>query len=191
MTVGIIDDEISNRALIRSILRAYAPNEKILVDEGRIDTAVIELNKMKPEVVFLDIELRNGTGFDILKQIEYNPEVIFTTAYSQYAIDAIKVRAFDYLLKPINETELIESLNKCRNQLEQKRSASAPMQLEGFFSIATNEGRVSLGYKDIFYFESSGSYTYCATQSKKMIFSKNIGEVEKEIDKRIFLPLPP
>ena len=186
MTIGIIDDELSNRLLLRSILKTFAPREKVIVDEGLIELAVNQLNKLKPEVIFLDIELRNGTGFDILKQLEYSPAVIFTTAYSQYAIDAIKARAFDYLLKPINETELVESLQKFRDMVDQKKAAISPIQLQGFFNIATNEGRISLGYKDIVYFESSGSYTYCATQTKKMIFSKNIGEVEKEIDMRIF-----
>lgn len=182
MTLAIIDDELTNRLLIKNMLRTIAPGERVVVEEGLIEHAIAALNKLKPDVVFLDIELRNGTGFDILKRLDYHPEIIFTTAYSQYAIDAIKVQAFDYLLKPIDEKELAESLKRCLEKITEK-SAKQQRQpgIGNFFLIATNEGRVSLNYQDILYFESSGSYTYCATRTKKIIFSRNIGEVEKDL----------
>lgn len=187
MTIGIIDDETRNRLLLKSILQAYAPEEQIIVDEGLIEPAIEKLNHLRPDVVFLDIELKNGTGFDILKGLTYSPEVIFTTAYSQYAIDAIKVHAFDYILKPINEKELVASLNQCRNKIEKNKTQEVPAPIgKSFFNIATVEGKISLNYADIFYFESSGSYTYCATPDKKILFSRNIGEVEKELPKNIF-----
>ena len=185
MTIGIIDDENSNRLLIRSILQALAPEEPIIVDEALIDPAIISLNKLRPDIVFLDIKLKNGTGFDILKKLNYKPEIIFTTAYSQYAIDAIKVHAFDYILKPINESELIKSLKNCKEKLKSEDTGKFTLQ-SNFYNIATNDGKYSLNYSEIYYFESSGSYTYCVTNTKKTIFSKNIGEVEKEIPADIF-----
>lgn len=189
MTIGIIDDETNNRLLINNMLQAFAPTEQVVVIEGLINTSIEKLNKHKPDLIFLDIELRNGTGFDILKKLEYKPEVIFTTAYSQYAIDAIKVHAFDYILKPINENELINSLNECRLKLTNRKRTGADNRTaiaDSFFNIATNEGKLSVNYNDIYYFESSGAYTYCVVRDKKILFSKNIGEVEKEVPKEIF-----
>ncbi|MCC6372312.1 MAG: response regulator transcription factor [Bacteroidia bacterium] len=189
MTIGIIDDETNNRLLINNMIQAFAPNEQVVVIEGLISNAIEKLNKHKPDLIFLDIELRNGTGFDILKKLDYKPEIIFTTAYSQYAIDAIKIHAFDYILKPINENELIRSLNDCKDKLEGRKigdTENRPVINDAFFNIATNEGKISLNYNDIFYFESSGAYTFCVVRDKKLLFSKNIGEVEKEVPKEIF-----
>ncbi len=187
MTVAIIDDEINNRLVIKNILSASCPFANIVVEEGLIDLSVMKINLLKPELIFLDIELKNGTGFDILRELTYTPEIVFTTAYSQYAIDAIKVRAFDYILKPINEDELIDAVSRFRVKKEEAiNTIGFGGSSGGFFSFATSEGKQSINYNQIFYFESSGSYTYCITDTKKIIFSKNIGEVEKEIPASIF-----
>lgn len=187
MTVGVIDDETANRQVIKNILSTYCPEVTVTVDEGQIDAAVEALNAKRPELLFLDIELRSGTGFDIIARLSYKPEIIFTTAYSQYAINAIKVRAFDYLLKPINEEELVAGVNNYlakRQELdtvEQKSQAGS-----NFFNTSTNEGKIALNYNEIYYFEGSGSYTYCITRTKKYIFSKNLGELEKDLPKEFF-----
>jgi two-component system, LytTR family, response regulator len=187
ITVGIIDDEKANRSVIKNILTEYCAYANIIVEDGLIESSVKELNLKKPEVIFLDIELKNGTGFDILTQLNYKPEVIFTTAYSQYAINAIKIKAFDYILKPINEEELVNSLKNCKEKiLNAKEFAKNALGTDTFYNIATNEGKLSLNFNDILYFEGSGSYTYCVTVSKKILFSKNIGEVEKEIASSLF-----
>lgn len=187
ITIGIIDDEKANRAVIKNILAEYCTYANIIVEEGLIEDSVKELNLKKPDVIFLDIELKNGNGFDILEKINYKPEVIFTTAYSQYAINAIKVRAFDYILKPINEEELVNSLKNCREKLLNSKEYNKNLLVTAnFYHIATNEGKLSLNFNDIFYFEGSGSYTFCVTASKKILFSKNIGEVEKEIPSNLF-----
>ncbi len=187
MTVAIIDDEINNRLVIRNILHSSCPFADIVVEEGLIDVSIQKINLLKPELIFLDIELKNGTGFDIIKKLDYNTEIIFTTAYSQYAIDAIKVRAFDYILKPINEDELIEAVGRFITKKEEAKNLINSSGISGgFFSFATSEGKQSINYNQIFYFESSGSYTFCVTDTKKIIFSKNIGEVEKEIPASIF-----
>lgn len=184
MTVAIIDDEVNNRSVIKSILNANCPFVEIVVEDGLINESIRKINLSRPELIFLDIELKNGTGFDIIKGLNYEPEIIFTTAYSQYAIDAIKVSAFDYILKPINDQELIDSV--VRFMAKKEQAVNASNSASGFFSFATSEGKQSFNYNQIFYFESSGSYTYCVTDNKKIIFSKNIGEVEKEIPSSVF-----
>jgi two-component system LytT family response regulator len=186
MKVGVIDDEIPNRRVIIDILKAFCPYAIVVAEEGSVAGSITILNKEQPEVVFLDIELKNGTGFDVINGLNYKPEIIFTTAYSQYAINAIKVRAFDYLLKPINEDELIASLEKCKAQLEQPETKIEATADQVFFHLSTLEGRQAIRYQDIFYFEGSGSYTYCVTENGRELFSRNLGEVEKEIKSQQF-----
>lgn len=188
MNVGIVDDEQNNRQVIRNIINRNCPTVQITVEEGLIETAIKNLNKHKPELLFLDIELKNGTGFDIIQKLDYKPEIIFTTAYSQYAINAIKVHAFDYILKPINDNELINSLFAVKEKI--KANAPLPeireLSSRKFYIINTNDGKQTLNHNHILYFEGAGAYTYCVTPLKRTIFSKNIGEVEKELPQELF-----
>ena len=187
MNVGIVDDEQNNRLVIRNIINQNCPTVQITVEEGLIDKAIENLNRFRPELLFLDIELKNGTGFDIIQKLQYNPEIIFTTAYSQYAINAIKVHAFDYILKPINDNELIASLFSVKEKIKKNTQVETrEHSVRKFYLINTNEGKQTLNYNHILYFEGAGAYTYCVTPYKRIIFSKNIGEVEKEIPQEVF-----
>lgn len=182
MKVGIIDDEIHNRKVIKSILAEYSKDTELVAEEGSVTGAAKILNEFRPDVVFLDIQLKGGTGFDVINQLTYSPEIIFTTAYSEYAINAFKVKAADYLLKPINEEELLNSLEQCREKINiqnqiRRQSTENPL----FFHVSTIEGRQSFRLDEILYFESSGSYTYCVTNNRRILFSRNLGDVEKDL----------
>lgn len=182
MKVGIIDDELPSRQVIKNILKQYCPFAEIVVEESSVTRSLASLNEKRPDVIFLDIELRGGSGFDVLKDLKYEAMIIFTTAYSAYALNAIKVRAFDYLLKPIQETELVSALNLCREKLNsQTRSKEKPESDLAFFSFASLDGTHLIPYSDILFFEGSGSYTYFVTASSRSLFSKHLGEVEKEV----------
>ena len=114
----IVDDELKAREGLEEMLRKYCPEVGILATESNISDAVKTINEQSPNLLFLDIKLHNGTGFDILDQVrERNFEVVFTTAYSQYAVQAIKFSALDYLLKPINVEELQESVKRATTHI--------------------------------------------------------------------------
>jgi len=188
MKVAIVDDELINRLVIRKIVRGNCPWVEIVADEELIDNAITSINTTRPDVVFLDIRLKNGTGFDIVRELEYKPRVIFTTAYSEYAIKAFKVQAFDYLLKPIDERELLDSLERCRQQLV-KAELQEPREdkaVQGFYSYATTSGKTTVSFDEINYFEGSGAYTFLITRDDKILLSKNIGEIEKEVPGSLF-----
>lgn len=176
MKIAIIDDELHNRLVIRRIIENNCPQLDIVVDEGIIEKAVKEINAQKPDLIFLDIRLRNGTGFDIVEKLSYNPKIIFTTAYSEYAIKAFKVHAVDYLLKPIDERELTDSVAKLEKLLAAKQQPASNL-----YTYALNGEKKTIGYEEIFYFESSGAHTYLATATDRILLTKNIGEVEKEL----------
>jgi len=186
MKVGIIDDEVPSRQVIRNILKTYCPFADIAAEEGSVARAITSLNEKKPDVIFLDIELRGGSGFDVVKGLSYEALIIFTTAYSAYALNAIKVRAFDYLLKPIQESELVSALSLCRDKLAENKNREKSESDLSFFSFASLEGTHVIPYNDILYFEGSGSYTYCVTDHARSLFSKHLGEIEKEVTEKGF-----
>lgn len=109
----IVDDEVTARAALKSELAQYCPQLNIIAECSGMSMAVETINNLKPELVFLDIQLGDGTGFGVLEQLEWkNCKVIFVTAYDEYAVKAFKVNATDYLLKPIDPGELTTAVKK-------------------------------------------------------------------------------
>src|SRR3546814_195691 len=112
----IVEDEPRSRELLRSLVSANCPEVEIVALAGNVAEATALIKQHKPDLLFLDIELQTGTGFDVLQKIDgLEPAVIFTTAYDHYAIKAIKFSAADYLLKPIDIEELKEAVGKALN----------------------------------------------------------------------------
>lgn len=118
----LIDDEQPALKLMRTLLEKYFQNKFLILEEcTNIKDAEVAIAKHNPDLIFLDIKMKSGNGFDLLKKIEnINFDVIFTTAYSEYAIDAIKQSALDYLLKPISPAELILSIKKFEKKNQNK-----------------------------------------------------------------------
>src|SRR5688500_13800802 len=116
----IIDDEKDARFLLRNLLEQQYKDTITVVDEADdVDTGVQIIKKHNPDLVFLDIKMPQGTGFDLLQKLDpINFEVIFITAYDSYALKAFQFSAFGYLLKPIKATELNTALLKLENHLQ-------------------------------------------------------------------------
>lgn len=113
----IVDDELSARENLQYLLENFCPEITIVGICSNVDEAVLSINKLKPDVVFLDIEMPQKNGFQLLQEYkEINFQVVFITAYDQYAIKAFEVSALDYLLKPIDIDRLIEVVAKIKKQ---------------------------------------------------------------------------
>lgn len=129
----IVEDEPTGIENLRFKLKEYCPEVEIVAECLNGKDAIRQIHRHLPDVVFLDIMLGDMTGFDVLKGIRQPTfEVIFTTSYDEYAIQAIKTNALDYLLKPIDIDELIEAVSKMRLKLMEKEStpvSSAPSKL--------------------------------------------------------------
>ncbi len=122
MKALIVDDEASNRENLQQLLKIYADDVQICAVAETVEEAIRAIREHQPQLVFLDIQLHAQTGFDILQQLgEINFEIIFITAYNQYAIQAIKFSALDYLLKPIDIDELTSAIDKARRSIQQKQ----------------------------------------------------------------------
>jgi two-component system LytT family response regulator len=122
MKALIVDDEASNRENLQTLLKTYADDVQVCAVAESVAEAIGAIKQHQPQLVFLDIQLHTETGFDLLKQLgEINFEIIFITAYNQYAIQAIKFSALDYLLKPIDIDELTAAIDKARRSIQQKQ----------------------------------------------------------------------
>src|SRR5690349_2073566 len=109
----IVEDEIHSREFLKNVVAEYCPQLNVVALAADVEEGVAAIKEHQPDIVFLDIEMQTGTGFDLLQQFPQPPfEVIFTTAYDHYAIKAIKFSAVDYLLKPIEIEELQQAVQK-------------------------------------------------------------------------------
>jgi len=118
MNVVIIDDEAPVRNAIKALLNEKFPGIIIMASEGTIKNGYEAILKYKPDLLFLDIELPDGTGFDLLEKFLQIPfKIIFVTGHNEYAIDAIKVSALDYILKPVDADDLCHAVDKAREIL--------------------------------------------------------------------------
>lgn len=186
----IVDDEKKSRDTLHTLVEEYCADVKVLQTAGNIDEAVEAIKKLKPNLLFLDIELQNGTGFDLLEKVKsLDFDVIFTTAFEGYALKALKMSAVDYLLKPISEDELLAAVKKVQ-QKRQKQSADRNFDLllqnlnagQGQHKIAlpTSEGLTFINVHDIIRCQADGSYThFYFKDQKKILVSKKIKEYEE------------
>ncbi|MGZ0015612.1 LytR/AlgR family response regulator transcription factor [Yeosuana sp. AK3] len=177
MKVVIVDDEQHSTNRLLLLLEPYK-NKVFIETFNSVDCAIDGINTIKPDVVFLDVQIDDKTGFDILKQVDFlNFSLIFTTAYQQYAIDAFKFSAIDYLLKPVTSEDFESAINKAfdrveRNQLSDKMdvllSHLSASKFPKKISLASTKGFVFIEIDSIIRCESSGNYTYIFTTDKKM-----------------------
>lgn len=189
MTALIIDDEKNSREVLETMLRKYCPEITVLTSCGGAGEALDRIQKEKPDLLFLDIEMPGMNGFEMLEHLkEPGFELIFTTSYSEYAIKAIKHSALDYLLKPIDKEELIAAVQKA----SRNKPSFSPSRIERLlellenkkvskrFGVSTSEGLTILNAADIVYCESDGPYCkFYFANNKTLISSKTLKETEE------------
>jgi two-component system LytT family response regulator len=194
----IIDDEPGNIITLVELLKLYCP--EVLVEATAADPikGVEIINQIKPALVFLDIEMPYSNGFQMLDKISpITFEVIFITAFNNYAIKAFKYAAIDYILKPVNITELKEAVKKAAKRLEEKTvNARVSYLLNNLRSENVGEQKIGLAAEGSLYFESlhnimyleaSGSYTNVFIKNqKKRVVTKKLKDFEDILPDHIF-----
>jgi two-component system LytT family response regulator len=127
----IIDDEKPTREFIRHMLESFNLNTEIFTDGENVETGVNSIERIQPDLVLLDIQMPDGNGFDVLKRTQYKKfEVIFITAFQEFAIQAIKFSALDYILKPIDMDELKNAVKRALDSIHHKTDESQLMALQ-------------------------------------------------------------
>lgn len=193
--VLIIDDE--NHCIITLNHLLSSLKEVNIVATTQDSTQAKELiEKHQPDIVFLDIEMPQLNGFDVLNQFETIPfKVVFTTAYDQYAIKAIRLNALDYLLKPIDAHDIAAVIEKFKmNEMQISKNQLTHLQqfingkMQDTIALSTQEGLLFVKIDEIMYFEASGCYTYIVMNDKsKHLASKTLANFEEVLlDNPIF-----
>ncbi|MBL7865546.1 MAG: response regulator [Cyclobacteriaceae bacterium] len=194
-TCLIVDDEKLARELLREYLEGF-PQIEIIGECAKGNEAVEQINKQKPDLLFLDVQMPGMNGFDVLEEIDHEPYVIFTTAYDQYAIKAFEKNAVDYLLKPLDEERFRSAVNRA---MKRKTSENGSMEellrsmkstgknFETHIFVQKSEKLFNLPVEEIVYLEASGDYTIITTKNDQFVSSSGIGKLEEIMDPDTFI----
>lgn len=184
--VLLIDDEKHALVTLAHYLKDFKEIEILeTVQDSRL--AKVKIDELKPDIVFLDIEMPYLNGFEVLQQFENLPfKVVFTTAYDQYAIKALKLNALDYLLKPIEIEELEEAINKYHQQelltTSEQVSNLAKFtltQMADTLALSTMKGLIFIKIEEVMYFSASNAYTFVVMNNgDKHLVSKSLAVFE-------------
>ncbi|HJX72021.1 MAG TPA: response regulator [Bacteroidales bacterium] len=191
----IIDDEPDSVKNLEKIIHEYCPNVNVIAKANSVGDALIEIENKHPGLVLLDIELQDGTGFDVLEKSRHrNFEVIFITAFNQYAIRAFKHSATDYILKPVDITELREAITRVSTNRSEKSVGNFSILLDNLKSesprklaIPTLQGYEYILVDNIIRIEAERSYcTIFLLDKLKIMVSRCMNDYQKILDERQF-----
>ena len=194
-TAILIDDDANLRAGMRQLLSIYAPEINVLGEAESVQSGVEAINLLQPQVIFLDIQLSDGTGFDLLEKLaemngKISSQVVFITAHEQYAIKAFRFSALDFLLKPVDPEELQKVIYKIKNVLAKSDNyAHIDLLLENIrrkvdnfkrIALSTSDGIHLFEISDIIRCESEDNYTkFFIKNNKPILISKTLKEYEE------------
>ncbi len=197
MKAIIVDDELHCREVLQIMLEMYCPEIELMQECEDGYKALEAIKEHKPELVFMDIEMPGMNAFDILQELdEIDFQVIFTTAYDQYAIKAIKFSALDYLLKPIDADELKAAVTKAISsndvvlplQLEQLHHSLTTPVREFKLMIPSSDGPYFIPTADIIFAEGQSNYThFTLTRNRKLLASRTLLEYENLLKEQGFI----
>jgi two-component system LytT family response regulator len=193
----IVEDEEKCVYVLQQLIKEYAPECNICGTAGHVDNAVRLIENVQPQIVFIDIRIADGTGFDVLRKLSsHDFELVFVTAYDSYALEAIKHAAIDYLLKPIGIPEFETSIERLRKRLSEKTQYNTVesllkklVQQAGYekLAIPTASGFDFISMQDILWCKSDGMYTtFYLSDKSKVISSRNLGMFEDQLNQNNF-----
>lgn len=192
----IIDDEGRSRSTLATMLTRYCPDVELCGEASDIREAKALIESAAPELLFLDISMPGGSGFELLRTLpEIDFEVVFVTAYDEYTIDAIRNNAVDYLLKPVNIAELQKAVERVKQRLlKRQEQGSRGMNGEGEpaspqkkIAIPDKYGLRFIQVSDITRLEADGSYTtFFLSNGQKMVSSRHLKEFENILPSSTF-----
>ena len=189
----VIDDEPAARRLMKSLLEEHQDVVQVIGEAGNGRDAIAIIEEMKPDVIFLDIQMPDITGFEVIDKLKIKPNIIFTTAYEQYAIKAFETFSIDYLLKPVKEERLANSISK----LQQFGRLQQPIDLAGLqeiirqyqlpqkasaLPIKTGDRINLIRFENISYLEANDKYVFIYTiEGQKHITDQSLLALEEKL----------
>ncbi len=191
MKAIIIDDERLARLELRKLLQDF-PEIEVIDEATNAEEGVSKIELHQPDIIFLDIQMPGQTGFDMLSQLEKAPQVIFTTAYDEFALKAFEVNALDYLLKPIEPKRLADAIQKLNGsdirdpRPELGSSNNTPLSEQDQVFVKDGERCWFVRLSDIRLFESVGNYAKVFFGPNKPLILKSLNALEERLDEKTF-----
>jgi len=194
----IVDDEPAARRLMKNLLSEYTSVITVIDEASNGREAIQKIEALQPDLVFLDIQMPDLTGFEVIEQLNPKPNIIFTTAYEQYAIKAFETFSIDYLLKPIKEERLKQSIEKIKQfgQLNQSIDISGLQQIikqiqspqkSTALAIKTGDRITLLRYENIVYLEAQDKYVFAfTTEGQKYITDQSLSAMESKLPSQFY-----
>lgn len=203
MRVVIVDDEPLARSGVRTRLSRF-PDMEIVGESGDGRAAVATIRELSPDLVFLDIQMPDVNGFDVLRSLPADslPLIIFLTAYDRYAVNAFEVHALDYLLKPIDDERFRRSVEHARDRMSTHTAANLEYRIrkllesagekdssayEDHFAAQTGQRIVIVPVKDVDWIEANGDYVTLHAGGKSHLLRQTMGSIEGKLDPKRFL----
>lgn len=187
----IVEDEIHSQELIKSIIEEYCPELSVIGVVDSVGGAIEAINKYNPEVLFLDVQLKNENSFEIFNTIDHTAhKIIFTTAYRKFAFDAFKVRAVDYILKPYSPSSIVNAVQRVIKSISimDPEVQMVPANEAKRIVIPTNNGSKLIAVSSITRIEAFGAYCKIyLTDNQVNIVSKNLKETFGLLEKANFV----
>jgi two-component system LytT family response regulator len=194
MTILIVDDEIRARENIRSIINLYFKEKFEIIEASNIGHGIVAIEEQHPDIVLLDINLPDGTGFDLLKQLRFKSfKLVFITAYEEYALKAFDFSAIDYIMKPIDPEKLSHAVSRATEMME---TENLNLKLKALFAnlnnqsdlhkklvLKTSDNIYIVDTKEIIRCESDESYTrFFLTDNRHILVSRNLIDYENMLE---------
>ncbi|WP_407523316.1 LytTR family DNA-binding domain-containing protein [Lacibacter sp. MH-610] len=187
----IIDDERLARNELKKLLGEY-PEIEVVDEAANVDEGIQKIEAQNPDLIFLDIQMPGKTGFDLLRELNRTPEVIFTTAYDEYALRAFEVNALDYLLKPIEPKRLADAIHKLEEEDAAEETEITASVNKSILSesdqvfVKDGERCWFVKLSEIRLFESVGNYAKVYFGPNKPLILKSLNALEERLDEKVF-----
>jgi len=190
----IVEDEPHARERLKDLLAATKEIE-VVAEAGDGPQAVDVIDRLKPDLVLLDIEMPGFSGMEVLQRLRHRPLVIFVTAYDQYAVQAFEANAVDYLLKPFTGERLGQALERVRQRgrfidaglLEELQRRLRPREYLHHFAVKNGEEILLIPENEVFFFSAEDKYVFLHTVGRRFFYDATLKELENRLDPELFL----
>lgn len=182
----IVDDEPAARNHLERLLKEY-PQLEIVAVAGGVAEGREAFREHQPDLVFLDVEMGDGTGFDLLPFLDPLPKIIFVTAHPHFAVKAFEVRAIDYLLKPVFANRLKAALDRIMEPVFGTAESAPSFQMDDVLFLRTTQGSIAVTTSDIAWIEAEGNFSYVhASGNRKVMIYRTLSQWEQRLPEDCF-----
>jgi two-component system, LytTR family, response regulator len=181
----IVEDSRLARVELKNLLQQH-PDITLLAEFEEADSAIPIIEQQKPDLLFLDIQMPGKNGFELLDTLQYQPAVIFTTAYDHYAVRSFEYDAIDYLMKPIEPARLAQAIQRAQQRLGQPGEVATKLEQNSSVFVKDGEQCWMLELTKVVHFTSAGNYTEVHFDGHRPLVHKSLNQLEQRLPEQLF-----